>query len=234
MIQQAEVIPEPTSMARDIARRSLDGPQLAVRSITPEDIYDAWLEGRNARTQRAYEADLRDFAAFLRLDTSNQATVALVAAGHANANRIALAYRADMASRGLAASTIAHRLAALRSMLKLARQIGQITWNLDVESPKVQTYRDTRGPGDDGWKAIRQRAADRAKGGEPVRVRDRAILRVTHDLGLRVSELVGLDLADVELLGEVPSAVWILGKNRTAKEMLSLAEPTAQALRQWI
>ncbi len=228
------IIPEPVTMARDIARRSLDGPQLAIRSITPEDVLDAFLEGRNPRTLRAYDGDLRDFARFLSLDHARVAVVALLSAGQGPANRMALAYRAELASRGLAAATIARRLAALRSVVRLARQIGQVSWDLEVESPKSQPYRDTRGPGDAGWQAIRSRAATRAKGGEPVRVRDRAILRVMHDLALRVSELVALDLEDVEEDGGLPVSVWILGKGRTGKERMTIAEPTAAALRSWI
>src|SRR5207247_8623312 len=61
--------------------------------------------------------------------------------------------------------------------------------------------------------------------------RDRAMLRLLHDLGLRRSEVVGLDLADVDIEG---GFVWILGKGRTQKEHLTLPEPTKAALGTWI
>lgn len=219
--------------ATELARRSLMAGNVQVATIRPEDILGAFLSGRNPRTLRAYDGDLRDFARFLEVD-SRSAVVALLSGGSGAANAMAYAYRAHLSARGLQAATIARRLAAIRSVVRLARQLGQVTWELDVESPKAQAYRDTRGPGDDGWKAIRQRAADRARGGEPVRIRDRAILRLAHDLALRVSEVVGLDLVDVEEQGGGPSAVWILGKGRTGKELITLAEPTAQALASWI
>jgi hypothetical protein len=31
-------------------------------------------------------------------------------------------------------------------MVKVARLIGRVNWNLDVESPRVETRRDMRGP----------------------------------------------------------------------------------------
>jgi integrase/recombinase XerC len=57
------------------------------------------------------------------------------------------------------------------------------------------------------------------------------LLRLLHGLGLRRSEVVAIDLEDVDLEG---GAVWILGKGRTAKERLTLPEPTRAALAAWI
>ena len=62
--------------------------------------------------------------------------------------------KADLLKRGLATATIARRLAALRSMVKLARALGRIAWTLDIAGPKAEPYRDTRGPGLDGWRTL--------------------------------------------------------------------------------
>ena len=42
---------------------------------------------------------------------------------------------------------------------------------------------------------------DAVTGGEPVDLRDRAVLEVLYGTGVRISELVGLSLADVDLEG---------------------------------
>jgi len=224
----------PDRPSRELARRSLAAGNLRERVVTPEDIVGVFLAALKPSTRRGYEGDLRDFALFLGVESTAEGVQALVGGGHGAANALALEYRIHLTNRGLSAATIARRLTALKSVVQLVRQLGQISWQLDVQSPKVQAYRDTRGPGDEGWTAMRQRATERARSGEPVRVRDRAILRVAHDLALRVSEVTGLDLADVEEEGGGPSSVWILGKGRTGKERLTLAEPTAQALAAWI
>jgi integrase/recombinase XerC len=62
-------------------------------------------------------------------------------------------------------------------------------------------------------------------------LRDAALLRLLYDLGLRRQEVVGLDVADVDLAAGV---LQVLGKGRQAKERVSLPPATAQALRAWL
>jgi len=195
------------------------------------DLLSAYLAGRKATTLRAYEADLADFASFLGMGFSRDAVNRLVELSHGEANGVTLAYRAHLTERGLSSATIARRLAALRSVVKLARTLGLVSWTLEVESPKAEAYRDTRGPGDDGWKAMLSTAKREAETGEAKAVRDLALIRLLHDLGLRRGEVVALDLADVDL---ERGTVTIIGKGKTAGELLSLPEGTARALADWI
>ena len=53
---------------------------------------------------------------------------ALLSAGQAAANLMVMNYVAALVDRGLASATIARRLAALRSMVKIARKIGRTNW----------------------------------------------------------------------------------------------------------
>ena len=120
------------------------------------DVVAEWLRGRSPRTLRAYRFDLNDFARYCGLSDPIAAADVLMAAGPAAANRQVLAYRNAMRDqRGLKSNTVNRRLNALRSLVKLGRKIGRITWALDVNSLKVKTYRDTRGPGRDGWFRIK-------------------------------------------------------------------------------
>jgi integrase/recombinase XerC len=114
-------------------------------------------------------------------------------------------------------------------MVKVARQIGRISWALDVESPKSEPYRDTRGPGLDGWKKLLTEARRLAT--SPEGKRNLALVRLMHDLGLRRGECVGLDLVDVDLDG---GAVSIVGKGHTESIRLTLSRPALEALRDWI
>ena len=121
------------------------------------------MSGRNPRTLRAYRFDLDDFARFAKAPSLAAAVEALLTGGHGLANRVALAYLQNLKLRNLAPATIARRLAALRSLVKVARLIGRITWSIDVESPKVTPYRNTAGPGQEGWREIHDEAKRRAK-----------------------------------------------------------------------
>lgn len=196
------------------------------------DVLEAFLAGRNPRTMQAYVRDLTDFARFMSPKKPDPAAAveALLASGHGAANRIALKYRADMTERKLAPATIARRLSALRSMVKIARQIGRVAWSLDVDGPRSEPYRDTRGPGLDGWRRLLKKAAELAT--SPHGKRDLALLLLMHDLGLRRGECVALDLADVELLDN--PAVSIVGKGKTESERLTLAPRPCAALRDWV
>ncbi len=189
-----------------------------------------FLAGRNPRTLRAYASDLADFARFVQAPETSAAVELLFSGGAGRANALALAYKAELANRDLAPATIARRLAALRSMVKLARQIGRVTRTLEVEGPRSQPYRDTTGPGRDDWRKILAAATEAARS-SPLGRRDLALLRLLHDLGLRRGEAVALDLADVDL----PTfTLQMVGKAKTEPARVTLSSPARAALADWI
>jgi integrase/recombinase XerC len=200
------------------------------------DVLEAWLSGRNPRTLKAYRFDLTDFARSVNAPSPAAAIDALLAGSAGLANRVALAYRADLLHRGLSSATIARRLSALRSLVKLARQLGRITWALDVEGPRIVPYRDTTGPGRNGWTKIHSDAKRRAGGTRRTAEakRNLALLRLLHDLALRRGEAIAMDLADVELDFGDTGRTRIIGKGRTQAEFLTLNERTRDALKDWI
>src|SRR3954468_24088920 len=110
-----------------------------------------------------------------------------------------------MIKRGLPVTTINRRLATLRSLVKLANTHGLVTWTLPVENVPISPYDDTCGPDRDGFCAMLEAAG--AQSG-PKGLRDMALLRLLHDLGLRRSEAVRLHTAALALPGNrdvVPS-----------------------------
>jgi integrase/recombinase XerC len=68
-------------------------------------------------------------------------------------------------------------------------------------------------------------------GDTPKARRDRAILRLLHDRGLRRGKVVGIDLADVDL---AEGTVEVLGKGRSQTERLTIGPGTVRALAEWI
>src|SRR5262249_3749710 len=155
---------------------------------------------------RAYQQDVNDFARFAGAGTADAAAARLLARGPGGANQVALAYRAHLRGRGLAAATINRRLAALRSLVKLARTLGLVGWALEVEGLRSEPYRDTRGPGADGYRRLLAQLDGKA---DARSVRNRALVRLLYDLGLRRAEVCRLDLADYDPTGP---ALLVLGK----------------------
>lgn len=204
---------------------------LPPRLPSPDEILASFLARRSPRTREAYESDLRDFAAhvgggdlsavldWLRLLTGPQA------------NAIALSWRTAMVERGLAAATVNRRLSSLRCATALMRTVGLIAWTLEVESERASRVRDTRGPAEPGVKALLRAARSQR---DPWKAaRDVALLRLIHDLALRRSEAVSLDLEHLALASDPPT-VSIQGKGETTRQALTLPDPTKTAIAAWL
>jgi len=210
-------------MKNEIATREQQG-------LTPrgkaESLINAFLSGKSPKTIEAYGHDIEDFANFCNRDP-NEAVELLLSSSPGEANAQVLAYRAYLLEEGRSPATVNRRLAALKSLTKLARTIGVIPWTLEVEGVRSKAYRDTRGAGVCGVQAI----FSLAKGTSKKAKRDYAMLRLLYDLGLRRGEVVSLDLADIDL---ERSTLEVVGKGRREKELLTLPEQTKQALSAWI
>jgi integrase/recombinase XerC len=112
--------------------------------------------------------------------------------------------------------------------VRLAATLGLVPWRLELSGLKAEPYRDTRGPGQRGFLLLLDALGKRQ---DPKACRDRALLRLLFDLALRRGEAVSLNLEHVDLEA---GSVAVLGKGRTARQLLTLPEPTAAALRSWI
>lgn len=203
-------------------------PVATVADAPAHMLLTAFLAGRNPRTLIAYRKDVEAFAAFAGVATPEAAAWLLLSKPLGEANATALAWRASMVDRGLSAATINRRLAALRSLVKLARTLGMVTWVLEVEGLEAAAYRDTRGPGTEGVRTMLTALGlrDDAKG-----KRDVAILRLLRDMALRRGEVVSLD---VEHLDITAGRLAVLGKGRSGRELLTIPRPTLEALRAWM
>lgn len=191
-------------------------------------LIESFFSGKAERTIEAYRLDLRDFMAFLNVGTVDDAARMLFSGAHGDANAIAYNYRAGLISRGFQAATINRRLASLRSLVRLAQTLGIVPWSLQVSNMKAEPYRDTRGPGRTAFQAMLDLVNDSRKAKH---IRDRAILRLLHDLALRASELVSLNTSDVDL---VAGTLSIIGKGKTQRSILSIPGPTRSALESWL
>lgn len=113
-----------------------------------KDIIAALLaDRRSENTKRAYQKDLNDFFTTMTGGESTPAVInQFLKMERFEAVKVALQYKALMIERGLSEATINRRLAALRSLVKYAKLIGQCDWSLeDIKGEKVQTYRDVSG-----------------------------------------------------------------------------------------
>ncbi len=183
--------------------------------------------GLSAHTIRGYRADLEQFCGFLATGPEQLLKEALTVedltplaeADPASIRRrlVALtpnevrAYLSVMSNSSYSASTVARKLAALRSFYKYLVRKGVL------ETSPVRVIRTPRRPRRlpacldvRQVDALMTAADDGTFGG----VRDRAILEMIYSGGLRISELVGLNVGDLDEFGEV---VRVMGKGRTER-----------------
>jgi integrase/recombinase XerC len=136
-------------------------------------------------------------------------------------------FLADLHRAGQSRASAGRKLSAIRSFLRYLRHEGVIT--TDPAALSVSPKRDVRVPAHLSMDEMRQllEMPDTAR---PLGRRDQAILELLYASGLRLSELVGLDLADVNLTGHMAR---VLGKG--ARERLAPFNQSAEsAIRAWL
>ncbi|MEP7307314.1 MAG: tyrosine-type recombinase/integrase [Acidobacteriota bacterium] len=204
------------------------------RHHTAETILRAWREGKAEHTIRSYQHDLQDFALYFSralglsppMDV-NGAVGRLFRQASPSAHEIVLGFRHYLATAHLSAASINRHLATLRSVSKLGRMLGMMSWQLEVPGVKAERRRDTRGP---DVEDVRRMLAATA-GDNEAETRDYAIVVTFYCLGLRVSELCGLTLQETDLDRGV---TWIRGKGRREKELIPLPAVVVEALRRYL
>lgn len=215
-------------MANTIKGELVSFSPFAMATSGPVDLVAAFLSGRNPRTLLAYRKDLESLRDFLCVTTPEEAARLLLAHGHGPANGMALAYRTHLLERGLAPASVNRKLAAVRSLVKLGRVLGVVSWSLEVEGVKSSPYRNTRGCGVEGFKKM----LDSLEGALDAKtVRDRCILRLLFALALRRGEVCSLDLCHLDLEG---ARLSILGKGRTERESLTIPAKVLDSLKAWV
>jgi integrase/recombinase XerC len=181
-------------------------------------------ENASAHTVRAYDSDLSQFITFV--------------AAHLNRRRPDLtaldfnhlhirAFLSDLHKRGNSRSSAARKLAAIRSFGKYLRREGAIEGDPAalVGTPK----REERLPAHLGESEM-SRLLEMPDTSSPLGRRDRAILELFYASGLRLSELVGLGLEDVNLSSRV---VRVLGKGGKER-IVPFNRSTEAAIRAWL
>lgn len=202
-------------------------PAPAASRVGVDQLLEAFLSGRSPNTIRTYRQGLEHFACWLGVLTVGAAANRLLTIHHGEANLLAMNYKARMVEDGVAANTINSRLTAVRALTSLARRLGIIAWELEVDSVKSVAYRDTAGPGTANVQKMLQHAGRTPE----LEARNRAIILLAHDRGLRRNEIRMLDLADVDLDRR---RVQITGKGRTQTEWLTISADVADAVAKWI
>lgn len=187
------------------------------------DEYLALERGRSEHTRRAYLGDLRSLFVFLG------------DRGHSGVDGLSLpllrSWLAQQAGAGAARSTLARRTSAVKTFTAWAARRGLLASDPGARLVLPKTRRTLPA-------VLRHDQADQAmtaaktgaQQNDPLALRDRLIAELLYATAVRVSELCGLDIDDVDASRRM---LRVLGKGNKQRTV-PFGEPAAEALQVWL
>lgn len=188
------------------------------------DDYLALQRGRSAHTCRAYRSDLRSLFAFLdeRAPGSGLAGLSLP---------LLRSWLAAGAGGGAARTTLARRTSAVKAFTAWAVRRGLLTIDPAARLQQPKTRRTLPAVlRQDQALAAMAAAKSGSQQRDPLALRDRLIVELLYATGIRVSELCGLDIDDVDTAHRLLRVLGKGDKQRTAP----FGEPAVEALSAWL
>jgi integrase/recombinase XerC len=175
-------------------------------------------------TVRAYDADLTQFLAFLASEKDRKMSE-LTPADLEPA--LVRAFIADRGRGGDARSTMARKLSGLRTFFRYLRREELL--DHDPARQAVAPKREQTLPAHLSESEMTA-LLETPSASDPLGRRDRAILELFYASGLRLSELVGLDMDNLDLRNRM---VRVMGKGRKER-LVPFNQSTERAMRAWL
>ena len=175
-------------------------------------------------TVRAYDTDVTQYLAFVAGETGKK--MSELAPSDLDMDSVR-AHVAELNKAGKARSSVARKLSGLRTFIKYLRREDVL--DHDPAAMAVAPKRDQTIPTHLSEPEI-ARLIETPDSGNPLGRRDRAILELFYASGLRLSELVAIDLEDLNLSDRMVRVMGKGGKER----ILPFNQSTAAALKAWL
>lgn len=187
--------------------------------------YLAVEKGFSENTIFAYRNDLHQLAGFIEEEAAKRGTIPPWAAFDRQAM---MSYLLDLKGRGYAATTIARKVAAIKSFFGFMVAEGALKENptRDVASAKVGKSL----PKPISISQVHRLLEQTTKLSTPEAKRDKAMLELLYATGMRVSELVSLNLADLDTDG---GYVRCFGKGHKER-LIPIYERAVRAVKEYL
>jgi integrase/recombinase XerC len=210
----------------------------SIPTVSSEDLWAEFGQLKIAdSTRKQYVKAIENFCQFAYSGSATSETISeFLNLDRYAAIEMVLRYRRHSIDRNLAPSTINVRLAAIKSLVEMARKLGKTTIDLgEIESIPSESYRDTRGISVEQFKSmleeISQRLGSANDPSTPIGVRDYAIMLLFWGNALRRGEIAS---ANIEDFLPQQQKLMILGKGKRAKVGIDLTDSVRYALEEWV
>jgi integrase/recombinase XerC len=196
-----------------------------VEAILEEfDEHLALERGRSDHTRRAYLGDLRSLFDFLTQRTADSQLSSL-------SLPVLRSWLAAQATAGVARTTLARRTSAVKTFTAWATRRGLLMTDpaVRLQVPKARRTLPAVLRQDQALDAMAA-ANSGAEQGDPMALRDHLIVEMLYATGIRVSELCGLDVDDIDMSRRL---LRVLGKGNKQRTV-PFGEPAQAALTAWL
>jgi site-specific recombinase XerD len=214
---------------RDMGRSAVGASRYVPRdpSIAEFAAYVRLERGQSPRTAEEYARDVESFARFL--EPGHPGDAPFVRLREATASDVRRYVMELMGPRGYGATSVRRKLAALRGYFALQRREGRRPDNpaQDVPPPKAPRRLPAVLSESEVTRILRTSIAGKT---EFQRRRDAAIMELLYASGIRRSELIGLNIGDVDLERRVMRVTGKGNKQRT----VFLNQAAADAIRAYL
>ena len=207
-----------------------DGPRSPLEDVIDDYVRDLRTgQSRSEATARSYRSDVRALVAYLGADGDGPDTATdLAAALTLPALR---GWLAAQVVAGAARSTIARRVAAARSFSTWACRRGVLPTDVAarLEAPRARRHLPQVLDRAQAAETIRTAELGAAEG-DPIALRDRLVVELLYSCGVRVAELCGVDVDDVDTGRRL---LRVTGKG-DRERAVPYGPPAERALRAWL
>lgn len=208
-----------------------DNEAPAIRSSPLQQLVSGYLSvlanerGSSQHTLRAYERELRAFAAHINGTLGCETQPASIEHTHIRA------YLGILYDRGLSKASAARALASIRSWFKWLARFGHVEQNVAslVATPKLPKHLP-RVPSIEQMNQVVDSIVSTNDSAAAWPARDVVIFELLYGCGIRNAELTGLNLADIHWAND---AILVRGKGQKQR-YVPLGDSAAQAIRSYL
>jgi integrase/recombinase XerD len=182
-------------------------------------------KGFSKNTEEAYRNDLCQLEKFVEEDCSKRGTIP---GWETFGRQEMLSYMLNLKEKSYASTTLARKVAAAKSFFRFLTEEQKIRQNPTENIASQKVGRALPRPISESQ--ARRLLDEPSKHTTPEAKRDKAMLELLYASGMRVSELVALDVSDVDISG---GSVRCLGKG-SKERLIPIYPRAAQCVRVWV
>lgn len=219
---------------RELKEKRQDTSEMEVVTTDKEKLQKLFalsLSQKSKNTVRSYEQKLSLFSRWMGIPKHRykEAIPTLLSLGKVDAELKLLEYMAWMEDQGKAPKTVASHLSAIKFFVKTAQYAGWVDWSIQTKTPKAENRKVISAPSDKKFaKILEYFESDESASG----LRDRLLFYMISFMGLRIDEVLGLDVEHIDILDQ---KAWINPKGSEVERVaVTVPDKTFELMKQVI